>query len=64
MARPCAPRFPSRLSLHCAPPPQADPVSGEVEGVFITHQLSSDDMGAKDPSDVEVQGMWYAQLSS
>lgn len=24
------------------PPPQSDPLTGEVEGVFVTHQVSSD----------------------
>lgn len=43
---------------------QADSLTGEVEGVFVTRQLSSDDMGARDPDEVQIEGVWYAQLQS
>ncbi|KAI7839389.1 hypothetical protein COHA_006791 [Chlorella ohadii] len=43
---------------------KSDPLTGEVEGVFVTRQLSSDDMGGKpeDVCEVEIQGVWYGQL--
>ncbi|PRW57515.1 Oxygen-evolving enhancer chloroplastic [Chlorella sorokiniana] len=43
---------------------KSDPLTGEVQGVFVTRQLSSDDMGGKpeDVCEVEVQGVWYGQL--
>lgn len=41
---------------------KADALTGEVEGVFVTRQLASDDMGAHDPDEVQIEGVWYAQL--
>ncbi|GAB4817098.1 hypothetical protein N2152v2_004144 [Parachlorella kessleri] len=35
---------------------------GEIGGVFQTVQQTSDDMGARDPAEVRVSGIWYAQL--
>lgn len=43
---------------------RADPATGEVGGVFVTRQFGSDDMGSKDPPEVQIEGTWYAQLSS
>lgn len=42
---------------------KVDPVSGEVAGVFKTLQLSDDDLGTKQPGEVEIEGVWYARLS-
>lgn len=36
------------------PPPQVDPVTKEVAGVYITRQKADDDLGSKQPADVQV----------
>lgn len=40
------------------------PETGEVIGVFESVQPSDTDLGAQAPKDVEMQGIWYAQLES
>ncbi|KAL4451834.1 hypothetical protein ABPG75_007496 [Micractinium tetrahymenae] len=42
---------------------KVDPTSGEVLGVFRTLQFTDDDLGTKQPGQVEVEGIWYARLS-
>jgi photosystem II oxygen-evolving enhancer protein 1 len=41
---------------------QIDPDTGEVAGIFESVQPSDSDMGAKQPKEVKVQGLWYGQL--
>jgi len=41
-----------------------DPVTREVAGVFVTRQLADDDLGSKEPATVQIEGVWYGQLSS
>lgn len=40
-------------------PPQVDPATGEIAGVFETLQPSDTDMGAKVPKDVKITGLWW-----
>ncbi|KAL4424901.1 hypothetical protein ABPG77_002124 [Micractinium sp. CCAP 211/92] len=42
---------------------KVDAVSGEVAGVFKTLQYTDDDLGTKQPGQVEVEGIWYARLN-
>ncbi|PRW58503.1 33kDa oxygen evolving of photosystem II [Chlorella sorokiniana] len=41
----------------------ADAATGEIAGVFVTRQLADDDLGAKDPATIEIEGIWYGQIS-
>ena len=36
--------------------------SGEIAGVFETIQPSDTDLGAKEPKEVKISGIWYAQI--
>ncbi|KAI7845585.1 hypothetical protein COHA_000873 [Chlorella ohadii] len=40
-----------------------DAATGEIAGVFVTRQLADDDLGSKDPATIEIEGIWYGQLS-
>lgn len=37
--------------------------SGEIGGVFESVQPSDTDQGSKDPKDVKITGLWYAQIT-
>jgi photosystem II oxygen-evolving enhancer protein 1 len=37
--------------------------TGEIAGVFETIQPSDTDLGAKEPKEVKITGIWYGQLS-
>lgn len=39
-----------------------DPESGEIAGVFESIQPSDTDLGAKEPKDIKIRGLWYARL--
>lgn len=40
-----------------------DPGSGELVGVFESIQPSDTDLGAKNPKEVKITGIWYGQLA-
>jgi len=41
---------------------KVDPETGEIAGVFESEQPSATDLGAEDPEDVKVQGIFYARV--
>lgn len=42
---------------------KVDSKTGEIGGVFQSVQPSDTDLGAKDPKEVKVTGLWYARLN-
>ncbi len=41
---------------------KVDPETGEIAGVFESEQPSATDLGAEDPEDVKVRGIFYARV--
>lgn len=41
---------------------KVDPETGEVAGIFESNQPSDTDLGAKEPLDVKIKGVFYARL--
>ncbi len=41
---------------------KVDPETGEIAGVFESEQPSATDLGAEDPEDVKVRGVFYARV--
>jgi len=48
-----------KISLQVA---KVDGQTGEIAGTFISEQPSDTDMGAREPSDVKVQGVFYGRI--
>ncbi|CCQ50820.1 Photosystem II manganese-stabilizing protein (PsbO) [Crocosphaera watsonii WH 8502] len=42
---------------------KVDKETGEISGVFESEQPSDTDLGAKEPVDVKIRGIFYARLT-
>ncbi len=48
-----------KISLQVA---KIDSASGEIAGTFISEQPSDTDLGAGEPKEVKIQGLFYARV--
>ena len=55
------PRAEGRISLQVA---KVDSYTGEIAGTFESEQTSDTDLGADEPEEVKIQGIFYARVEA